>query len=611
MWFVLDALTVHAMSTVSVDSSPDTIRVLHLDDDPEITDLTKSFLEDESDRIEVITENGPNDALERIKQVDVDCIVCDYDMPKLNGLEFLEAVREDFEDLPFILFTGKGNEEIASDAISRGVTDYLQKGTGSDHYTVLANRVQNAVEKYRAVREVEERSEWYSRILAHLSDYVLIVNEMGKIRYVSPAIERVMGYTQEEIIGQDALNYVYPPDLEHASKALSKTIGDPSREVAVEFRSEASDGSIRWLEVRGSNFLEDPLIEGVMVNVRDVTERKEREQELKRHKAFLEQSMDLIVVLERDGTVDYVSSPVEDVLGYDKDDLTGKQWFDMVHEADQAEAEAVFDALTAAPDSQRRVEFRFHTADDRSRWLEVHGTNQLETPIIEGVVLHARDITQRKERERELSRQIDRLDEFADVVSHELRNPLNVARGRLDLLAEECDSEHLPAIRSATDRMDELINDLLTFSRSGAQVHDPEPVDLESLAESCWLNVKTFDATLGVRIDRTIRADESRLRQLLENVFSNAVEHGKPDGKVVIGTLEDNEGFYVEDDGPGIPTEDEEQVFKSGYSTSEDGTGFGLSIVKEVADAHGWTISVRSGTAGGARLEFSGVELED
>jgi signal transduction histidine kinase/PAS domain-containing protein len=214
-----------------------------------------------------------------------------------------------------------------------------------------------------------------------------------------------------------------------------------------------------------------------------------------------------------------------------------------------------------------------------------------------------------RERERDLKRQNERLEEFTSVVSHDLRNPLNVAIGRLDVVREECESEHLDVVARAHNRMEALIDDLLTLARQGEAVSETELVDLATLADGCWENVATADATLVTDIDRRIRADRSRLQQLLENLMLNAIDHGGEDVTVTVGALAD--GFSVEDDGPGIPADDRAQVFEMGYSTAEDGTGFGLSIVEEVADAHGWDVHVTDGATGGARFEITGVSFVD
>ena len=244
--------------------------------------------------------------------------------------------------------------------------------------------------------------------------------------------------------------------------------------------------------------------------------------------------------------------------------------------------------------------------------------------------------TSLQDRERALQRQNERLEQFTDIVSHDLRNPLNVAEGRLGLLREECDSQHLEPIARAHDRMEELITDLLTLAREGESATEIEPIDVAALAQDCWRTVDTGNATLHAPIDRTILADEVRLRQLFENLFRNSVEHGSTgsrsetgdsvehgstnsragegstverhgsDVTVTVGELPD--GFYVADDGPGIPPEQRERVFDTGYSTADDGTGFGLSIVQRAVDAHDWEIAVSESADGGARFEITGVE---
>ena len=300
------------------------------------------------------------------------------------------------------------------------------------------------------------------------------------------------------------------------------------------------------------------------------------------------------------------------------------------------------------------------------------------TPIDDGRDRHVgwlfvvRDVTERKRHQERLERQNERLEEFAGLVSHDLRNPLTVASGYLDLARDADDPEpHFEKIARAHDRMETIIEDVLTLAREGSAVTDPRPVDLAAVAERAWEGVETDDATLEIRSTASIRADPDRLQRLLENLFRNAVEHGStspdsharqdavehgstsPDSHAQREALEEGwtyhsepvrsedavehgvasseaEGstltvtvgsgadpgvtgvaFYVEDDGPGIPSDRRDRIFEAGYSTDEDGTGFGLRIVQQIADAHGWTVTATEGTAGGARFEFGGVEPDD
>ncbi|MXR53142.1 sensor histidine kinase [Halovenus sp. WSH3] len=210
-------------------------------------------------------------------------------------------------------------------------------------------------------------------------------------------------------------------------------------------------------------------------------------------------------------------------------------------------------------------------------------------------------------RRQEIKQERDHLEEFASIVSHDLRNPLNVASGRLALAREECDSDHLEEVSQSLDRMDELIDDLLTLARNGQAVQELEPVNVGTAAQHCWSTVQTENASSAISIDREVLADGSRFRQLLENLIRNAIEHGGADVTVTVGELED--GFYVEDTGPGIPEPDRESVFEAGYSTTEQGTGFGLSIVSEIVEAHDWEIRVTEGDDGGARFEIRDVSF--
>ncbi|MCD2204486.1 PAS domain-containing protein [Halobacterium sp. KA-6] len=233
--------------------------------------------------------------------------------------------------------------------------------------------------------------------------------------------------------------------------------------------------------------------------------------------------------------------------------------------------------------------------------------------ILAGSLVTALDQMTRTEqlraREQELQRQNDRLEEFASVVSHDLRNPLNVAKGRVELAQSECASEHLDEVTRAHRRMTTLIEDLLALARDGQQVNAVEPISFQSVVQECWGNVATGDATLEVTDEATIHADSNRLRQLLENLLRNAVEHGGSEVTITAGATED--GFYIADDGPGIPADAREKIFETGYSTSETGTGFGLSIVKQIVDAHDWQIDVREAETGGARFEITDIKQPD
>ncbi|WP_433626184.1 ATP-binding protein [Halomicrococcus sp. NG-SE-24] len=205
-----------------------------------------------------------------------------------------------------------------------------------------------------------------------------------------------------------------------------------------------------------------------------------------------------------------------------------------------------------------------------------------------------------------LRRQNDRLEDFASVLSHDLRNPLSIAEMYLNAAERSGDAQDFEQVRDAHGRIEELIEKLLTLAREGEARARKTPQDLSETTADAWRTTETGDATLRTADDPTVEADGERLQQLLENLFRNAVEHAGRDATVEVGALDDGSGFYVADDGPGIPAGEREDVYDHGYSTG-GGTGLGLTIVRHIADAHDWTVSVTESESGGARFEIRGA----
>lgn len=316
-------------------------------------------------------------------------------------------------------------------------------------------------------------------------------------------------------------------------------------------------------------------------------------------------STNLLTLLDEDGIIQYESPSIERIYGYHQEDLVGEQVADYFHPDDREKVIAAFQAIvTSEAEIVEAVEYRHRRADGTYMWVESVGS---ANPTPDGhYVVNTLDISTRKAREQQLQNTNKRLEEFASIVSHDLRNPLNIAQGRLQLARQECESTHLTSVETAHTRMKILIQDLLTLSKAGAQISEKEPVELTALSKACWQMVETADATLVIETGRYVPADRRRLQQLLENLIRNAIEHGGETVTVTIGAID--LGFYVEDDGPGVPPDDRSRVFEAGYSTTQNGTGLGLRIVEQIIEAHGWSVHLTEGTNGGARFEITNVE---
>ncbi|MFB6302501.1 MAG: GAF domain-containing sensor histidine kinase [Haloferacaceae archaeon] len=238
---------------------------------------------------------------------------------------------------------------------------------------------------------------------------------------------------------------------------------------------------------------------------------------------------------------------------------------------------------------------------------ETDAFDETDIHLAEMLAANAEVALDRVAQTQALRKRNEHLEEVVDLVAHDLRNPLEVAVGRLELAQETGELTHLDAVEHAHERIDELIDDLLTFAQEGERVSDLEAVPLGATIEDCWQTIASETATLTIETDQLIYADRQRLQRLLENLLENAVRHGSEDVRIRIGELDD--GFYVADDGPGIPEEKRDHVLKSGYSTESEGTGFGLAIVNQVVEAHEWDIRVTESATGGARFEIIGVRV--
>ena len=585
---------------------PERIDVLHVDDDPSVLDLTEAYLERELADVAVTSVTAASDALDEVDGGRFDCIVSDYDMPEMDGLAFFERLRETDRSIPFVLYTGKGSEEIASRALNAGVTGYFQKG-GPEQLRRLANRVHQAVDDYRT-RQIADR---YSTVIDALGYPVYVVDETGTFEFVNEPFAELTGYDREEIVGsepglikddaavaeaEDRLGTVLSgsgPDVQRFRVDIVPKEGDP-----IPCRDHMA-----VLPYEGERF------EGSVGILRDVSDEVERREELETKTRALDEAPVGITITDPDrpdNPMVFVNDRFVEMTGYDREESIGVNCrFLQGPDTDEEPVSRMREAIDA--EEATSVELLNYRKDGTEFWnrVSVAPIRDADGRVSEWVGFQE-DITAFKEREAALERQNDRLDSFASIVSHDLRNPLNVAQGRVQLAQDATDDENLAAALDALERMESIVERTLALAREGETVGDPEHVDLADVVADSWSTVDTADAALSVETEREVLADPDRLRNLFENLMRNAVDHAGSDVSIRVGDLSD--GFFVEDDGPGIDPAVADSLFEPGESGAAGNTGFGLAIVQEIATAHGWAIAATTGEDGGARFEIRGVD---
>ncbi len=343
--------------------TPDRIRVLHVDDETSVADVAARFLQRQDDRFDVDVVASVDEGLSRLEAGDFDCVVSDYDMPRRNGVEFLRAVRDRYPNVPFILFTGKGTEEVASDAISAGVTDYLQKETGTGHYEVLANRIVNAVsraESQRAARHLRELAENTDRILW------IFEPDWSELLFINSAYEAVWGRSAEDLRATptDFLNGVHPDDRDRVRESMER-LGD-GEALDVEFRVNADEDYGRWVAVRGEPITDDGAVVRIAGFATEVTERKELEQALQERTERLQEAQRVAGVgsWEWDAATDTVewSRETYRIFGWDPAGDTSPtfdDWIEAVHPEDREHAGAMVEEAMETgtfPTFEHRIE---------------------------------------------------------------------------------------------------------------------------------------------------------------------------------------------------------------------------------------------------------------
>jgi len=578
-------------------------------------DPLRAYLERSTDIITVLDSAGTITYLSpSVEQV------LGYEQGALVGESGFEYVHPDDVDAVSAAFS-----EIASDPEGR-LSVECRFRTADDEWCWLEVNgrnyldhpaIQGVVANTRDITQRKEQRRQLQTLISNLPGiiYRSQIDREWSMVSVEGECEALTGYPASALENGDVVwgeDILHPADRTEIWQTVHDELeADGTFEVT--YRIRTADGETKWMWERGrlvdTELEDEPILEGFIT---DIDDRKRSKQKLEETNALLSTLFEALPVgvLAENASRDVLAANDRFLELFEQsgigETIEGADCERLLREASDnfADSEEFVERTNDLIETSEPVRDNELRLRDGRTFARSH--QPIDLPSSEGHLWLYRDVSEQERRERELERQNERLDEFASVVSHDLRNPLQVLRGSLDALTETGEQAALDRGYHALDRMEALIDDLLALARNDESVQTTESVSLASLADQCWDVVQTADAELVVDDHCSIEANPERLRQLLENLMRNAIEHGGENVTVTIGALDD--GFYVEDTGPGIPPDVRERVFEPGYSESDGGTGFGLAIVEQVADAHDWTVRLTEGERGGARFEIVDAE---
>ncbi len=539
----------------------------------------------------------------------------------------------------------------------------------SDGRVIEFQSVGRDITERKQAEEALRRSEEHFRaLIENALDIIIILNDDGTVRYVSPSSERIMGYAPQSSLGQKGFGFVHPSDLPRMEYAFTEALLNPG--VAIyrsEFRLQHQDGSWRIFDCVGKNLLENPSVNGIVVNARDITARTQAEEALRQaykelerrveertaelaktnellrqevaerqrgaealrrseehFRLLIENALDIIILLNNDGTVRYQSPSAERGLGHRQEEALGQSGFAFIHPEDLPHVMTAFADTFQHPGIMPPIEMRVMHADGSWHDIEALGNNLLNNPTVEGIIINVRDITERKRMERELLEAKERAEaanyaksEFLATMSHELRTPLNVILGYTELLREgtfgRLSEEQVRPLHRVERNARELL-DLITVVLDVSRLEAGRlPVVLKEIQLPIML--KELEAETREAYQRSglhfqweigegftpIHTDPEKLKVVLRNLIGNAVKF-TPQGSITVKAFPQNGGveIQVSDTGIGIPSEAVAVIFEpfrqveSAATSRQSGAGLGLHIVKRLLELLGGTVSVES-----------------
>jgi PAS domain S-box-containing protein len=610
------------------------LRILLLEDVSDDAELIKRELRKSNLAFSFRCVYRTKDYLRELTEFSPHIVLSDFTLGEFNALDALALLKQHAPSLPFILVTGSQSEEVAVACIKEGADDYILKSS----LTRLPSAVLGALKRKEMERErakveaaLRHSEEHFRSLIEHSSDVITIISRDGTISYESPSLERVLGYSPDELLGRNAFEMIHPDDVPAVIDVFTRSADVSGRHHSIEYRIRHKNGSWRVLETLGANLLDEPEVAGIIINSRDITERKQAEEQIREQAALLDKAQDAIMVFDLDTRIGFWNKSAERLYGWLADEIVGQKVDEVLNQNDPAAAIA---ARNQTLESGEWIgELQQNTKGGRTVVVESRLTLVRDSDgQPQSMLVINTDITERKRLESQFLRvqRMESIGTLAGGIAHDLNNVLTPILMAIRMLREEVASrsaqEILNTLEASAHRGSGIVQQVLSFAR-GVEGERTKFQVKHPLCEVVAIAKDTFPRSIHItsRIDKDlwpIEGDATQLHQVFLNLCVNARDAMPNGGRIQIEAQnamidqnyaqmqpEAKPGPYVvvtvADTGVGIPPALLDKVFEPFFTTKEigKGTGLGLSTVLGIVKSHGGFLNVYSEVGKGTRFK--------
>jgi PAS domain S-box-containing protein len=588
--------TTRASETLTVDlNEKKPIRVLLVDDETGLN-IAKQCLELEGP-FQVDAATSVDEATEKMKREEYDAVVSEYRIPGKDGLQFLNELRASGNSIPFIIFTGKGGEEVAVRALNLGADQYLSKTDDPETaYSGLAQAIRSTVDREKAEQALRTSEEKFRNIVENSQDVIMLTRPDGVIAYLSPACSRVLEYEPAELV--DRLPWIFHPDDLEKVKAANSEAMKGGKGSDFECRVITKTGKIRWISHSSSPIIANGKVKLILSVVRDITDRKKAEQEFiesqEKFAGLFKSNPEATVYTDPSMHILDINPRFTDVLGYTIEEVKGKRLIDIVVPKNLIEEGKMLDEKAAEG-------YVYHDTLRMKKDGSLIPVALSAAPIsiqgrLVGYIGVYKDISELKSAEKKLAMMNEKLRVIGGLTRHDVRNKLSTVTGNAFLIKKKYEdhADIIDALKETEQACKEIVR-IFDFARTYEMlgVEELTYIDLEKTIDNA---VSLFSNSINVKVVNdchglTVLAD-SLLGQLFYNLIDNSLKYGQKITTIRVRyekADQDKLKVFYEDDGVGIPVANKPLIFREGFSTGGS-TGYGLCLIKKMMEVYGWTI---------------------